>query len=221
MKYVYAGELELVDEPYMSDQRGADGDGRFVWVFPLRKKPNSAVSLTTGAAQRDHLPYGAYAVIDSDLTESQVALVHDAIDRLRQAGVRVRDQRDIDQNRYQKALAVWHEDVLDRVRSKIRELIAARKRLAKNENREFKLIDDELRINAASTEQELRAALAFLDRDDAVGMNELFHEAMRSVPMPEVPEFLRDMAESEPMLDADIESAGVRRIDPARFRGFT
>jgi hypothetical protein len=220
-KYVYAGEVELADEPYVSDQQDAAGDGRFVWVFPLRKKTNAALPTSKSGTEQAYLPYGAYAVIDADLHESHVALVHDAIDRLREAGVKIRDQRDVDLQRYERALTAWHEAVLDRVRRMIKELIAKRKRLAKRENREFKLIDDELRINAASTEKELRDALSLLDRDDAVVANQVFDEAMRSVPAPKLPKSLRDMARSEPMLASDIENARAKRLDPARFRDFT
>jgi hypothetical protein len=84
------------------------------------------------------------------------------LDRLRQAGVPVLDQRDIELKRYKKALAVWHEAVLDHVRSTVRDLIAKRKHYAKSANREFHLVDDELKFNAASTEQELRDALSLL-----------------------------------------------------------
>jgi hypothetical protein len=58
--------------------------------------------------------------------------------------------------------------VLNRVRAKVRELIARRKRAAKAAGREFALVDDELTINSASREAELRAALVLLDYDDPV-----------------------------------------------------
>ncbi len=37
-RYVYAGEVELADEPYMSDQIDARAAARFVWIFPLHLK---------------------------------------------------------------------------------------------------------------------------------------------------------------------------------------
>jgi hypothetical protein len=224
-RYVYAGEVKLADEPYMSDQRDSRSDNRFVWLFPLRRKPEAAASEPASmpvpnARSTDYLPHGAYAVIASDLNDEQVKLVHDALDRLKEAGIGVTDQRDIDLKRYQKALGAWHEAVLDRVRSTIRVLIVKRKRFAKGANRQFDLVDDELRINSASTELELRDALSFLDRDDATSMNEVFEEARRSVPMPEAPKSLQNLTETEPMRVADLESAGVKRVDPARFRDF-
>jgi hypothetical protein len=223
-RYVYVGQVELADEPYMSEQNDARADNRFVWVFPLRRKANTAAP-EAGEVQedrsRDHLPHGAYAVIGANLDESQVALVNEAMDRLREAGVTVLDQRDIDLKRYQKALGVWHEAVLDHVRSAVRELIAKRKRAAKNENRTFGLIDDELKVNSASTENELRDALKFLDRDDPIAMEQVFEEARSRVPMPEAPKSLQNLTETEPMDVADLERAGVKRVDPARFRDFT
>ena len=68
-KYVYAGEVELADEPYVSDQQDAAGDGRFVWVFPLRKKsPMGMQDAVDLHGPRSHLPqHGVYAVIDADL----------------------------------------------------------------------------------------------------------------------------------------------------------
>jgi hypothetical protein len=160
-QYTYAGEVELADEPYMSDQPDARAEDRFVWVFPLRKKPASAEPASADEPV-DHLPYGTYAVISSGLTDEQRSLVDGALDRLKEAGVPVFDRRDVDQRRYERALGQWWEAVLDRVRAKIKELIANRKRAARAAGREFNLVDDELRVNSASTEAELRAALAFL-----------------------------------------------------------
>jgi hypothetical protein len=212
-RYVYAGQVELADEPYMSDQHDARAENRFVWMFPLRRKidavaPKADATPMPDARSMDYLPYGAYAVIASNLNDEQVKLVHDALDLLKQAGIGVTDQRDIDLKRYQNLLGAWHEGVLDRVRSTVRELIAKRKRAAKAANRKFDLVDDELRINAASTEQDLRDALSFLDRDDVTGMNGLFEETRRSVPMPEVPKSLQNLTETEPMRATDLERAG-------------
>ena len=222
-RYVYAGEVELANEPYMSDQQDARSDKRFVWIFPLRRKDNASTDaiMASDARTPDHLPFGSYAVIGSDLNDDQVKLVNDALDRLKQAGVTVLDQRDVDHKRYQKALAAWHEAVLDRVRSTVRELIAKRKRTAKADNRDFDLVDDELRINSASTEQQLREALNFLDRDDSAAMNEVFEEARRCVAMPDPPTSLQNLTETESMGAADVKRGGVERIDPARFLDFT
>jgi hypothetical protein len=222
-QYTYAGEVELADEPYMSDQPDARAEDRFVWVFPLRKKPASAAPAS--ADERvDHLPYGTYAVVSSDLTDEQRALVDGSLDRLKEAGVRVFDCRDVDRRRYEKALEQWYEAVLDRVRAKVKELIANRKRAARAAGREFNLVDDELRVNSASTEAELRAALAFLDYDDPVAQEQLFDEARGSVPMPDPPESVRDRPESPPDTNlAEIERPGRRasKIDRARFAKFT
>jgi hypothetical protein len=45
----------------------------------------------------------------------------------------------------------------------VRDMIATRKLAAKRANREFMLIDDELKITSGSTEQEFQNALKFLD----------------------------------------------------------
>lgn len=222
-RYVYAGEVELAGEPYRSDQLDARADSRFVWIFPFRRKHTASTDAIVAFDERtsDHLPYGSYAVIGSGLSGDQVKLVNEALDRLKHAGVTVLDQRDVDHKRYQKALAGWYEAVLDRVRSAVRELIAKRKSTAKADSRDFGLVDDELRINSASTEQELREALNFLDRDDSAAMNEVFEEARRCVAMPDPPGSSQNLTETESMQATDLKRAGVERIDPARFLDFT
>jgi hypothetical protein len=121
-RYVYAGEVELAGEPYLSDQPDARAQDRFVWIFPLRKKqsapemkPIPPVTQTT-----EYLPYGAYAVIGADLTDEQRAMVDAVLDKLKEADVPVFDQRDRDRRRYEKQLADWWEAVLDRVRAVFR-----------------------------------------------------------------------------------------------------
>jgi hypothetical protein len=217
-RYVYAGEVELAGEPYLSDQPDARAQNRFVWIFPLRKKqsapemkPIPPVTQTT-----EYLPYGAYAVIGADLTEEQRALVHAALDKLKEADVPVFDQRDRELWRYERQLADWWSAVVDRVRAKVRELIANRKRAAKAAGREFALVDDELRVNSASTEAELRAALMFLDYDDPAMQGEIFEEARQSVPMPDPPESLPDVNTGE--LEMPKRTA---KIDRSRFADFT
>jgi hypothetical protein len=223
-RYVYAGEVELAADPYFSDQPDARADARFVWIFPLRRKAATEVAVSALPEAEielpDHLPFGAYAVIGAGLTAEQTALVNEAIDHLRAAGVKVTDQRDVDEKRYKKAMERWYEEYLDRVRAMVRELIAKKKQLAKAQGREFALVDDELRINSASNEQELRAALMLLDRDEPAAMQEIFDQAWNAVPMPEAPKSLQDLAETGPMQSADLERFGIKRADPARFRVF-
>lgn len=216
-KYVYAGGVELADEPYVSDQRDIDGDGRFVWIFPLRRKMTDPpmAAAQTQPRSRKHLPHGTYAVIDADLTDAQTELVHAALDRLKDAGVSIVDQRDIDLARYEKACAAWHERVLDRVRAIVRALIAKRKKTAKERNQEFRLIDDELKISNASNETELRAALVFLDRDDTTSANQIFDEAMSRETMPEPPEWLK--TSSDP---TDIFIVRPSAIDRTKLKDF-
>jgi hypothetical protein len=185
-RYTYAGEVELASEPYLSDQPDARKQDRFVWVFPLRKKPLAQTAEPRSSlALAEYLPHGAYAVIKAD--DEQRALVDETLDKLKEAGISVFDQRDVDERRYQRKLDRWHEAVLDRVRLKIKELIANKKRAAKAAGREFKLIDDELRINSASTEDELRAALMFLDYDHPELQEQIFEEARQSVQFPDPP----------------------------------
>jgi hypothetical protein len=223
-RYVYAGEVELAGEPYLSDQPDARADARFVWIFPLRLKAATEVAVSalpeTETELPDHLPYGAYAVIGSALTAEQTELVNEAIDGLRAAGVKVTDQRDVDEKRYKKAMERWYEDCLDHVRAVARGLIAKKKQAAEAQGRKFSLVDDELRINSASNEQELRAALMLLDRDEPAAMQEIFEKAWNAVPMPEAPKSLEDLVETEPMQLTDLERFGIKRADPARFRVF-
>jgi hypothetical protein len=223
-RYVYAGEVELAGDPYFSDQLDARAEARFVWIFPLRRKATTDVAVDAPpdveAELPDHLPFGAYAVIGADLTPEQAALVNQAMDGLRAAGVKVTDQRDVDEKRYEKALVRWHKDVLDHVRAEVRRLIANEKRRVEAQGRKFKIVDDELRINSASNEQELRAALMHLDRDEPAAMQEVFEKAMKAVPMPEAPKSLQDLADTGPMESTDFQRAGIKRIDPARFRDF-
>lgn len=225
-RYVYAGEVELAADPYFSDQADARADARFVWIFPLRLRPEATTEVAVSALPEaeteppDHLPHGAYAVIGAGLTAEQTELVNEAIDHLRTAGVKVTDRRDVDEKRYKKALVRWHENVLDHVRAVAKKLIAKKKQLTEAQGRKFSLVDDELRINSASNEQELRAALMHLDRDEPAAMQEIFDQAMNAVPMPEAPKSLQDLAETGPMQSADLERIGVKRADPARFRVF-
>jgi hypothetical protein len=223
-RYIYAGEVELAGEPYLSDQVDARADARFVWIFPLRRKATTEVGVSALPEAEtelpDHLPHGAYAVIGSALTADQTELVNQAIDRLRTAGVTVTDQRDVDEKRYKKAMERWYEENLDRVRAMVRELIAKKKQLAEAEGRKFSLVDDELRINSASNEQELRAALMHLDRDEPAAMQEIFEKAWDAVAMPEAPKSLQDLAETGPMQSTDLERFGIKPADPARFRVF-
>jgi hypothetical protein len=210
-RYTYVGEVELAGEPYLSEQQDARAQNRFVWIFPLRKKEPAAAQFEQQAA--DYLPHGAYAVI-SDVDEGHHELVNEALDKLRQAGVKVFDRRDVDRCRYDKALAIWWQAVLDRVRTEIRKLIASRKRAAKAAGRDFAIVDDELRVNSASTEAELRAALSMLDYD-GVAQEQLFEEATQAIPMPDAPASLR-----EPIPD-DQEMPTLRTKGRRDFSDFT
>jgi len=216
-KYVYAGEVELAGEPYQSGQPDARAQDRFVWIFPLRKKQRAAEMQTVPPVMEtpEYLPHGAYAVIRADLNNEQRALVDAALDKLKDAGVPVFDQRDRDHRRYERRLADWWDAVLDRVRAKVKELIASRGRAAKAAGREFALVDDELRVDSASTEAELRAALAFLDYDELTAQEQLFEEARQSVPMPDPPKSVSDANPGE--LEAPKRLANV---DRSRFADF-
>ncbi len=120
-RYVYTGEVELAGEPYRSDQTDARKESRFVWIFPLRRK---TAGVNVGKAPEDgpldYLPHGAHAVIGSALTTEQIQLVNEAVDRLKQAGVPVTEQRASDRGRYDESLARWNKAVHDRVRSSVR-----------------------------------------------------------------------------------------------------
>jgi hypothetical protein len=185
-RYTYAGVVELVGEPYRSDQADARADSRFVWIFPLRRKPvttsiESVRHVAATSASIDHLPHGAYAVIGSGLSVDQIDLVNGVLDQLKESGLKVFDQRDVERQRYERDLSRWDEDVLDHARSIVRGLIA--KRVARGSA----VVDDELRINAVSSEHELREALKFLDHDDPESAEAVFEDARQTVPMPDVP----------------------------------
>ncbi|QDW35829.1 hypothetical protein FFI89_000935 [Bradyrhizobium sp. KBS0727] len=60
--------------------------------------------------------------------------------------------------------------------------------------------------------------LTFLDRDDTIGMNEIFEDARRSVPMPDLPRSLQDQIATGPMSIEDIERPSHRTR--ARFDQF-
>jgi hypothetical protein len=215
-RYTYAGEVELADEPYLSDQPDARAEDRFVWIFPLRKKQSTQPHQSPpSVATIDHLPYGAYAVIDAGLTDTQRALVDEAMDRLKESGVSVFDARDVELRRYEKALARWHEGSLDHVRNKVKGIIASKKRAAKAAGRAFALVDDELRVNSASTEADLRAALSFLDYDELRDQEQVFEEARRAVPVPDPPKFLKEANEAE--LEMPVLRAKPRRTNFSDF----
>ena len=163
-KYVYAGEVELADEPYCDAQPDADAQERFVWIFPLRLKP--IISRDTPAGPIEYLPHGAYAVIGTGLSDEQCKAVDDAIDRLRAIGVQIVERRLVDQQRFERKLAEWHDAVFDRIRADVKQMVTDRKRAAAAIGREFKLVDDELRIDAGSDETQLRMALVMLDQEN-------------------------------------------------------
>jgi hypothetical protein len=120
----FTGQVELAGEAYRSDQPDRRADDRFIWVFPLRKKLPGIDALGGPPEAANHLPYGAYAVIDSDLSVNQVELVNEALDRLKEAGNTVFDKRDVDRRRYDKALTDWWERVLVQARPIVNERIA-------------------------------------------------------------------------------------------------
>jgi hypothetical protein len=220
-RYVYAGEVELAGEPYMSDQRDTRADNRFVWIFPLRRKPATKIVRAfqadeVSSAAMTHLPHGAYAVIGSDLTQDQIGLVNRLLDQLKQTGVSVFDKRDVDRRRYEKALGLWHDEVLDQARLIVRELIAKKRRLAKAD-----IVDDELRINSESSEQNLRDALKFLDREDRAGTEAIFEQARQRVPMPEVPPSLLSEVTTDSIEDIEHPKGKFRSLRPKNFDGFT
>jgi hypothetical protein len=170
-RYVYAGEVELADEAYQSDQTDVRADSRFVWIFPLRRKPKTKILEAVqndpdDSATVNYLSQGAYAVIGSNLRDDQIDLVNRLLDQLKQSDIPVFDQRDVDRQRYDRALVRWHEDVLDQVRSSVSALVAKKKQRMKAERGAIGVVDDELAINSQSGEQDLRAALTLLDRDD-------------------------------------------------------
>jgi hypothetical protein len=227
-RYVYAGQVELAGEPYRSDQPDASGAERYVWIFPVTKKATQAVqgrpiaaavdSSESGLA--DHLPYGAYATIGGGLNDHQLKLVDEALDRLKDAGVAVFDQRDVDLQRYEVARERWWKAVLDQVRFKLKEMIAKRKRRAKAENRGFGFTDSELALNSASTELELRQVFTILESDDPAELEQLFEDARQGVPMPEVPKSIEHLFETESTNPSDVRVRPVKPIDRSRFKDF-
>jgi hypothetical protein len=227
-RYVYAGLVELAGEPHRSDQPDARGDERFVWIFPITKKATQAVQGQPTAAaadsseprRADHLPHGAYATIGADLSDDQLKLVNDALDQMKEAGVSVFDQRDVDLQRYEAATERWWKAVLDQVRSALREMIAKRKRRARAENRGFGFTDDELQLNSASTELELRQVFTILESDEPAELEEFFEEATQRVPMPEVPKSIEHLFETGSTDASDIRLRSVKPIDRSRFKDF-
>jgi hypothetical protein len=220
-EYVYAGQVELAGDPYRSEQVDARAENRFVWKFPLRRKftgyPSAAEdSKPADGRRREHLPPGAYAVIDAALDADQQKMVDEVLDELKRHGILVFDQRDLDEKRYSATLARWHQQVLAIVRRRVRSLIARKKQTMKDAS--AFLADDELRINNTSSEQELRQALALLDYDDPVLMETIFEDARQAVPMPDPPASLTTPAKA-PEEVSGLELACARR--PRPFGGFT
>jgi hypothetical protein len=219
-EYVYTGLVELADEPYRSEQVDARSESRFVWKFPLRRKvydePSGApYGKPVNGRHREHLPPGAYAVIDAGLNADQQKAVDRLLDELKRQGIAVFDQRDLEEKRYGVALARWRQEVLTVVRRRVRSLIARKKQGSRNSS--AFLADDELRINNASSEQELRQALSLLDYDDPMIRETIFDEARQAVPMPDPPASLSSRAESQEASRPGL--AEVRRSRP--FDGFT
>lgn len=60
-EYIYCGRIELVDKPYTETQPGEDGNGRKVWIFPVRPVPDNDVkkpSLFVFADMEDYKTHG-------------------------------------------------------------------------------------------------------------------------------------------------------------------
>jgi hypothetical protein len=224
-RYVYFGEVELVGEPYVSDQDDARAESRFVWIFPLRRKLTRSVesmqNFAGTSAAIDHLPHGAYAVIGLDMSDDQIDLLNGVLDRLKESGLIVFDKRDVDKRRYDKAMDKWYRDVLDNVRSSIKELIAKKKHRSKVERSYVGVRDDELEISSGSNEYDLRAALKLLDRDDRVSAEAVFEEARQRVPMPDVPKSLRSWITADEAAEFARPRAKPASIDRAKFDGLT
>ena len=125
------------------------------------------------------------------------------------------DGRDVELRRYEKALVQWNERVLGLVKKRVKDLIASRRRAAKAAGREFALVDDELRVNSASTEAELRATLSFLDCDELRAQEQVFEEARQTVPMPDPPKSLRESNEGE--LEISAPRGKLHRTDFSDF----
>jgi hypothetical protein len=218
-QYVYAGQVELAGEPYRSEQVDARSAMRFVWKFPLRRKIPKPLQFedrkSRSIQQRNHLPPGAYAVIDSELSPEQCRLVDEMLDRLKRNGISTLDQRDIDENRHRADLARWHEKVLTAVRRRVRSIIAKEKR--RNKHSTGLLADDELLITRLSSEQELREALRLLGYEDTVLMENIFEEARQTCPMPETPASLAGQKQDGEGSIPDLPGAP----DPRRFDGYT
>jgi 5-methylcytosine-specific restriction protein A len=51
-RYTYAGEVELIGEPYQEDQLDDLGQNRKVWMFPIRLKPGGIAPILTEAEAR-------------------------------------------------------------------------------------------------------------------------------------------------------------------------
>jgi hypothetical protein len=218
-RYVYVGEVEPAGEAYRSDQPDRRAEDRFVWVFPLRKKALFAdnPSHPPEASSADYLPYGAYAVIGADLSANQVEFVDEMLNRLKEAGVAVFDQRDVDRRRYEKAMGDWWERVLVQARSIVKERIKELRR----RGRSVGFTDDELNVNAWSTEADLREVMQLcFGGDDPSTMEELFEEARRRVPMPEAPKAVTDAAQVGAMEAPARPALRTGPIDRSRFDAF-
>jgi hypothetical protein len=192
-KYVYTGEVELADEPYCDEQPDAKARERFVWIFPLRRKPDTGDGGNPPLS--GYLPHGSYAVIDAELSDEQRTVVNDSIDRLRAVGVQIVDRRQLDMERFARELTEWQEAVLARIRANVKKMVADRRRIAAASGRAFKIVDDELRVDAGSDEAQLRMALVMLDQKETK-FAELFEEATAAIPMPAAPESRTEHNES-------------------------
>jgi hypothetical protein len=118
----------------------------------------------------------------------------------------------------EEALGRWQEAVLDRVRVRVRELIANKVRFARRLNPDYRIVDDELMINRGSTEADLRAALSLLDRDDPAAQEDVFEEARREVPMPDAPGWMQDAADRDTEMP---EPPNRKHVDPDKLRDVT
>lgn len=214
-QYLYAGLVQLADEPYETEQVEKSGERRTVWVFPLKKRTDEPVTETKPPIQA-HLPYGAYAVISDDLTDEQRDLVHAKLDELKAAGIPVIDKREVFEERYGKKLGKWSEAALAKMQSLVKARIVELRKQHKASGKTFDFEPDEIAIDAHSDERRILEVL------DCVGIPDEFDvlkaKAFDSVEMPAANQLIET---SEEFVSLIKPANRQRKFDPQKLKGIT
>lgn len=174
--------MELAGNPYQeerSDDKGAMG---WVWMFPLRR---AGTSKSPELLPNRQLPYGCYAVIGNERDATKLEAINQHLDALKELGVGVLDQRDVNQDRWESAMVSTFEQVTHHMEQYVKRAIREQKRRTSRSNLRWGFDPDELEFDG--TEERVMEVLKILGRE--AEFDQIRNAAERLVKYPDPAEF--------------------------------